>query len=409
MNTDQYLTGLVASSNGYYYGVKINPDGTPGVDYFHVDPAGNLSPITREDYGQGTGVDPGLVESQARNDFQSYMNTGGNRAVDLPRVGGKIDSKQSVASGGGTTYQPQPTTLFDQDGNPIGTYDLANPNDRLRYYTDKKSILEKIRDEQIAQYNKDATNAFSEAKLTTEKNISEIDQQLSDLETEAKNYVTDYNKQVNAFTDTKALGDVNRQQFFTKLSPNAYQSSQGTSQQYAENQYVQGLGDMATQARDTVGGDYLATGDVNTLDPNSTFGRTRTTLKNQKQDVQSSYNAYLTNASDSLNKNIKSTNQYVTSNLNTMANQFSPTDKSQGIDPFRYNRVAVNTPSVSNTDLSSYTPYVGFNGSPVTASTAAPVKTVNAFSSTTPIDAYLGKTKLDTNSKDRLRAYLLGK
>jgi hypothetical protein len=264
------------------------------------------------------------------------------------------------------------------------TYNLDDQNERNQFFNDKLTLLTQARDEEI-----------SKGRKTSDQNLAQIDQEIQDTFSQAKTYAQEYQQNVNEFGEGFNVGNVKRQQMFAGLSPNAFQSSQGTSQAFAEGKYLEGLGQMAQEAQGNVGNAFLQNpNDINALGESTIYGRNIGQLQGQKVDVANAFNDYL-------NK----TQQDVYSQAADISNQLS-TNK-----PFTFNRSQIAAPTAGKADLTPYTPYTGFQQGnvniPLTQSTK--VYTPNAFTEQTPIDAFLGRNQLSGKQKDYLKSYLLAK
>jgi hypothetical protein len=409
-----------ASASGAYTYFS-QPDGTGGVNYFKSPNEGTSSgqpiPITNQEYATATGEDTNKIEQEAAVAFEPPAPSGFTD-VYANEIASGVRNPDGIMKTGttgttGTTggIESNPQTLRGVNGEVIGNYDLAIPEDRTRYFNDKASYLANLRDQAVQELQSTTSKNLSEAQLSTDKTIASIDQDIADLQKEAQQYVQGYTKRVNQFGQDKNLGDVSRQQMFTKLSPNAFQSSQGTSQEFANTQYLQGLGDLATEANQNVGTDYLGNPtDATKLAAGSTFGRNYTGLLGQQNEVKNAFNTYKDTANQELTKGVQGYNQDYTSQVNEVGNAFASANKKQGIDPFQYSKIPLTQATAQTADISKYQPYTTFAGNAQQFSPTGVqmVQQPNAFTSGTPLENYMGTNKLDTTQTDYLRKYLLG-
>ena len=387
-----------STPNGGTTGYSKKPDG--GYDYMISG-----QPASLQDYANTFGIENVPQDEPA---LSQLNQPSGQNTLDNAINTSDQTNPQGTTNGMANDYQ----TLFGTNGEVIGNYNLANSADRQRYFNDKSGYLTTIRDKYISDLQTNTTKGLGEAKLSSDKTLAAIDQDLADLQTEAKNYVQGYYKRVNEFGDQKNMGDINRQQFFTKLSPNAFQSSQGTSQEYANKKYTEGLGDFANEANTNVGNAFLANpNDMNTLDAGSTFGRNRTSLVGQQNDTKKQYNDYVTTANENLTAGVQGANDNFNTQVGQVANAFSIPNKVQGLDPFQYTRSSIPQAKASTADMSSYQPFTNFAnpGQTFTPSGVTIARTPNAFNDQTPLDNFLGKNVVQDDQKDYLRKYLLGK
>jgi len=278
-------------------------------------------------------------------------------------------------TGEGETYTPN-NVLFNGQW-----YDLNNPTDQMRFFQDKLVLLTTARDQ-----------AISEGQRTSDKQIHDLDQAIADTQTQAEQYVQDYQKRVNTFGEEKNLGDIKRGQYFAGLSPNAFQSSQGSSGQYAQKQYLQGLGDMTQEAQGNVGLNYLGNPkDVSQLAPGSTFGRQLGGYQEQKSDVANAFQNY-----------VNQQNQNVQQQASSTATDLAPTNQ------FDYT-AKINSITPSSVNLAPYQQYTNFQapGTYTGGILQKPVFT-NKFTGQEPLDAALGRNPVSAKEKDYIRSYLLG-
>jgi len=300
-----------------------------------------------------------------KSGFQDWYNQQYNNAT------------QPSGGSGGSTNAPLGSVRFNGR-----TYNLDNPAENQAFFSDKLNALTTARDQAIAT-----------GKQSSQSQIAQIDQAIADTYSQAKQYVQSYNQNVNQFGDNYSLGNVKRGAFYAGLSPNAFQSSQGDSALYAQNQYLQGLGDLAQEAQSNVGANFLANpNDMSQLDQGSVYGRNIAQNQQQQASVANAFNTFETNQNQALNEN-----------KDTLATNVNP------YGTYNYNIPATAAPTANKTDLSSYTPFTEFqnvtNQTPVAM--GGKVSAPNAFTSTTPLDAFLGKNKLNTNQTDYLKKYLL--
>lgn len=364
---------------GSNYTYQFNDHG--GVDYFR-----DGTPISNAEYQGGTGADTNSLEQYAK-ELYTYKTTGQGSSVAennaaggqvlgattaSPQVGGD-QSTQSLASiaggnafsdGGssstGDGYQPQ---LVEYPPGSGYYYDMNNETERGSFFTSRTNDLVAERD----------------------KNLADIQQQIADLQTQAKDYVTNWHQQVQGLTGAKGAGDLSRINTFSAASPNAFQSSEGTSYDMANKNYLQGIGDAALQANEAVGSAFAGNPtDASTIGSDTTFGRGFSALNAGINDVGTQYNQQL-------------------AGINQQNNPST--------DPFRFERAANNIPNPAAVDLSGVTPFVNFTSPAPETSPGAGFtpNTPNAFNANTPLDPFLGGTNLNQPDKDFLRNYLLGK
>lgn len=376
------------SNGGYIW----RPNGSGGVDYFRLDDTGTstkMVPITREQYSSGSGQDVGAIEQQVANDkgaAMDYFNQLDAQAAASGAVfGSSTPAKTAPAATGGTN------TISGNSGQVLGfatlqngqTYNLDDPTQKQAFFTDKMGLLQGLRQTELAKN-----------QGTTNQNIAAIDQQITDTQQQAKDYVGTYDKNVNQFGQDYSLGNTKRGSFFSGLSPNAFQSSQGSSQQFAENQYLQGLGDMAKSAQQNVGSAFMANpNDPNQIAANTAYGRNVGDLVQQKNA------AYQAN------------NDFIDQSQQDIQNQAANTSTNLSVNtPFKYDAKQIAGPALNNSDTSMYTPFTTFQQGNVqvpVGQSVQPIYQQNAFTGQTPLDSFLGKNALNKKQNNYFQKYLL--
>jgi hypothetical protein len=270
--------------------------------------------------------------------------------------------------------------------------------------------LMEIRDAYLAQIRQAAQTQGSQGALQYAQQLQELDQAIADNLSEAQGYVQSYNKNINAFRDSKDLGDVNRQGYFSGLSPNAFQSSQATSQDFANNKYAEGLGDYFSQAEDAVGSGFLSNpNDASQLSATSQFGRQRAGIGQDRSGLESSYNAFTGGLQDYIASAENGANAYIASGGQGNIGEYG--------QPGSFNYVPGQRKQVTpgQVDLSGITPYTSFQSlSSVPQSGGGGYGKVlnptNPFKDQSTVDQYLGKTNTGLNQGgiDYLKKYLAG-
>lgn len=310
---------------------------------------GNLSDAEYQQWlqyyqaGIGSGSSPEVAAEQANNNLDYWRN---DQAGRDPFTGPDAGAPAAPTGGGGTNTASTPTepnyVFFNGQ-----QYDLNNPGQANAYYA-------AVRDDYIGQTTTDY-----------QRNLGTLDQDVSALELARRNYGKDSAQQVIDLGQGYDLGTVKRGQYFATLSPNAYQSSQGSSQLFASDKLKEGIGGVQT----------------NQAEAKTEFDRQNTDLGNERNALQTAYNDSLQSAADYYNT--QGANAF-----NPMTYQADPNFK-----PF--------TPKML--DASGITPYTTFDNSQ--AGGGAPAGG-NGF--TPGSFDWLGYTPSETE-KNYLERYLSGK
>ena len=368
---------------GYFY----QPNGTGGVNYFKIVREGGLErkvPITNQEYKMGTGEDTNAIEQTTMQQYAQANPGPMSRPSDKPQWA--IDQENAAASAatGGTgvgTTPVEPEYITMMVNGQMQQYDLADPNDRVRFYDDKLTMLNQQKEESLIK----SGGVF-------DQNMADIEQEIADTQKAAKDYMASYEKGLAEFGEDYELGNVKRGQYFAGLSPNAFQSAQGTSALYGQNKYIEGVGDMARGAQEAVGEGYMADpNNFGAIGEGSTFGRAIGGLGREKANLQGGFQDYA-----------KGLDQNIAEQAASEATKLSK------LNAFDFSRTKSGTPTVGQTDLSAYTPFTQFTGQAAKTNVMPKVYTGNAFSET-GLDAFLGRTKMNPQQTDLLRNYLMAR
>lgn len=189
-------------------------NGEGGVNYYKTIDTGTATkrvPVTREEFAQQTGQDPGAIEGWVTQQFGTtspvpgFNDAQSNTPVDTS--GGTGDG-----TGGSTATTPELKTYKGI------TYDLNNVTDRAAFYKIMSGDIDTELSKTLAAGN------LSYAK------------QLIDTQDQMDQYMHDWNAQGKTLGEGYNQGITARQQFFQGLGGRAYQSAMGTSGQNALNE-----------------------------------------------------------------------------------------------------------------------------------------------------------------------------
>jgi hypothetical protein len=172
-----------------------------------------------------------------------------------------------------------------------------------------------------------------------------------------------------------------------RLSPNAFQSSQATSSDFQNQNYLKALGEKVKEADYNVGNAFLQGGELS-----GAYGTNVGRLKTQKTDAANAFNNFMQETNESVN----ASKDEIASGLGSSS-------------AYKYARTNIAAPETMKADTSFFTPFA-VNGQEVNnMATGTGFKPNNAFSQGTPLEGYLGKSKLGKKDQDFLRNYLLSK
>ena len=325
----------VKANNGYSYVQKVNPDGSYGFDFLGP----NGQPITNTQYTQGTGQqEPQLgLSYQLANQFNNQNQgqvLGASTSASVPAPQPQTSTTSSNPFTSNSSYYLPPVTYLGQ------SYDQNDPAQAAALLAAKQSTLGGQRDQQISQIQRQLQESLDQAGLQQGQQLGTFNQNAADYGRSLANNIVDLGQGHD-------IGQINSQQQFAGLSPNAFQSGQATSQQYGNDQYEKGKNQLHQNQMETVGGDYLTNG---TIDPNSTIGKqiaglnqqynmfTGDARNNAQLGIQNANNAYGTGMDQNL------------SNLQALYNYAGKQFNYQGDNSYNPN-------SLPNVDISQFTPY----------------------------------------------------
>ncbi len=286
---------------------------------------------------------------------------------------------------------------------------MNDEGQRLGYYNAIKEILTQQRDDALSTAENAFKNNDKQSVAQYQSYLTQLDQNLADVDAEAQSYAKGYFKTVEGFNEGKRQGDAGRQNFFATSSPNAFQSSQATSQQYGNNKYLEGLTDLADQGNDATGLDYLNAFDKTTgtssgqLSTGSQFGRNVGSINTQRKGLEDNFNVFREGALNSYQDTQTKIGQQYQTGLSNQSESLGQVDLSQNKNPFQYGVQSTTPYKAPAANMSAYTPYTTFSSlsNPTTTGSTyqKPVGT-NAFSQQ-GIEQWLGQTGTNLNPKQK--------
>jgi hypothetical protein len=131
----------------------------------------------------------------------------------------------------GMTYSPNLAVLGGVQ------YDLNDPGQFQAYLSAADEVLNADFD-YFSKKSKDLRDTdIAEAKAQEDEILFNIDRALSKLSEQEGQYGQDFTRSVSDLAEGYRQGSARRQSFYASIAPRVYQSSQGTSQDYAENKW----------------------------------------------------------------------------------------------------------------------------------------------------------------------------
>jgi hypothetical protein len=335
----------------------------------------------------GLATSTGQVDTGLQNNALGLQGDGSG-PIQYPKQG----TTTSLGSFGTGTAPSTAQNIQVFNGRP---YDFNNPTDRLAYFNDRTQAAQEAANQGLTQTQNQVKSALSSAADQYGLNYTTLQNNLANLNTTRDQYGRDYTNNIGNLNQNYDVGTVQRGQFYGAISPNAYQSSQDTSQQYANDLRLKGLGDLA-QAKTTA---------------DTQFGQQQGTLTAQQQMLQNAYGQYIQDQQNNLASAQQYANNYVSQNKDQVASglaAYSP-GISAGSFGDKFHLQAYDPYTPSKIDIGQYTPYTDYNSlvsnNPLAVGSSKsiiPTPTVKD-----PLSQYLGITP-DQSQTNYLKQYLQG-
>lgn len=242
--------------------------------YDYIDRTGAAAPATNFVKKADGGYDFFVNGHPAS--FADYVAAGGKTPAGMQTSTPLTPSTQPSSPSGvtGGVYEPNiVVTPWDMQ-----KYDLNNPGDLQRYIQSADNYYNGV----LSQYEQNAANLrdvdIAEAIAEEERTKRNIDMALEALSEKEGQYEQDYTRSLADLAEGFRQGSAKRQSFYASIAPRVYQSSQGTSQNYAENKYKEGQ-TRYREEKERVGKE---------------FGRARTGYMQNIKDLENQVNLYKT-------------------------------------------------------------------------------------------------------------------
>jgi hypothetical protein len=307
-----------------------------------------------------------IYNTYGRNSGVSFQEVQGIIGQAYQNAGETIPTSTTSGSGGATTSYG--TKVWNGR-----VYNLDDPTQRDAFIAARNQDLQ----DQLTQANADvdynASQDFASTTKTYQDKVDSLNKDLNKYNTNAD----DYSKQLANLYEGYGQGNVARQNYFTRLSPDSYQSGQGSSAKYATEKYQQGYGET-DQARNEWKG---------SLDKGLT-------------DTGTAYNNWVA----AQQRSIAQQKQENANKFNSARDQMSEA----GIQYGQKASYGAFTPAADvtarNVDVSAYTPYINFQALQQSPG-ANNFKKFLPGQSQDPLAQTLGYT-LPTKASDPMNQYL---
>lgn len=316
---------------------KTNWQGINGFDlgdyFLQPNPDGGYLAFFKNGFNEngenalGTGMVDNISDAEANKMIKEYQSS------VVPTTGGS-----STAAAAEPAYVPEIRVFNGQQ------YDINNPDQRAAYVTARQGGARSESDRQLSSLRDAYRTQAEQEGQDLAGSLSSIDQDLSNLGRERMRYGEQVVKDVKDLGAGYETGTVRRGSFFGQLSPNAYQSSQGSSQQYAKGKLDEGISAIGQAKGDT---------EEAYRQREASIGQERNALQTQYERANAARAREVENAA-------RSAETYVNQFNDSIAEGLAPLDISQNLAANRYSRSSYDPVAQSRADTSAITPYTTF-------------------------------------------------
>jgi len=374
--------------------VATSPAGAPtaatgGFNFGYQEPQGratatSIGEVTLTNGNRGIRMSDGSVQDTGE---KAPLNVGDYMPSSPPDTG---YGGGGVAAAEGEVYQPQIAYL------PNGqSYDLNNPDDLARYFSDRSGLLD-------TQYNKYQTTeedalrqALEEAGINYGQQEAGINQDITNLGTNRNTYLTGYGQQMADLGEGYRAGGAKRQNYFSGLGSRAYQSAQGSSQQYANQKY--GEAQTASEADKTRQLEMFRQGEAG--------------LQQELGNTGRNYNKYLEESRKSLADRLAQAREQMNVDKSQLGTDLASINAAKGTNAlqFGFDPNKYTAPTASQIDLGQYTKYTNFDqlAQSPQAGYLKDYKNQTTQAATDPLAQYLGYNPTE-QQRNYLKLYLMG-
>lgn len=299
-NYDQWAldNGLKTSTGQVDNGLALNVQGLQGTP-------GNTKPIP-------------VTTPQSSNIFGDVNTPYGN--------GIRQQSAPAPSPAANPTANIPRLTSFNGQG-----YDLANPEQRQKYYNDVVGYVSGQTNQSYDQNLKNLVNSRS-------TQLGQTQHAQSDLETGHSNFLRDQNNQGINFNNSYNSGNAVRDQ--NAFSSNVFQSGVASGQGYADNQHLRGLADLQAQ-----GDSY-----------NNQYNNQKNLFDLQGKQFNDQYDTDVYNLDKQKSDSIQNTKDQLSSNLGYYDARQNPGVTTQDYTS-KYSLTPYTAPTAPKVDLANLNPY----------------------------------------------------
>lgn len=141
-----------------------------------------------------------------------------------------------TGGGGGAAAQVEPNNANIGDR----VYNLNDPAQLQQYIIDIENKLNSDFEFYKQRENQATEEDIYEAEQEQQRALTQIDRALAKLSETRSQYNKEYAQSIADLAEGFRQGTARRQMFYAAIAPRVYQSSQGTSQEYAQGKYQEG-------------------------------------------------------------------------------------------------------------------------------------------------------------------------
>jgi hypothetical protein len=328
----------------------------------------------------GVAGEEGAYQDTAGTDTTAETKTLGNAIVEQLGSGG--------GAGGATALEDRQRLIFN--GRDYGFADDSGA--RMNYFNDVNADAVGQADFTLGRFMEDNEKSKGNLDYNRKRALEQLESRKKEIQLQRENYFKEAEKQGQQFVDDKMLGDVNRGVGFGRRSSNAFQSSQATSQDFADKKLMEGLAEQESAKKQTDDSftNYFSELDKTNLDQQRQYEQDLSGLSRAEADAKFMRDNFVN----------QSRSQY--------AGNLAPLDLKQGITDFssRYQLQPFSNVNTVQADTSKYQPVTTFQGGEFASSGSGPSKLLKP-GTTDPLDEFYGY-KPDEREKNYFQDYMQG-
>jgi hypothetical protein len=332
--------------------------------------------------------DPGAVQDPAYTGAYQTANT----AKVLSNMFGAADAGTATGTTGGTGDAQQVSF------NGV-VYNTGDPAQLDAYFQARLSYLTQVRDQYLQEANSAASSSLTDAAKTYAEQAAQIDQDIADTQVKASDLRNAFQQNIKGLDQSRSqgLGDITSR--YASYSPNAFQSSQGTLEDYTNQNYFGELANQLGQADEKIGANYLSSGNMADIGENSLVGQQLSRYNQDRSGIDPALQTYRDQTQQGLNQNVQGINDWVTQQKDAISSDIGQFNPTYAFNAFGYGRNGAGSAigGVTGADLGKLNPFQGSASyaqgtTPGYTAPFKPTKNQNA------LDTYLNRYDQSTKS-----------